>query len=140
MVDSEYGRRFWALETLAEERMVVRLLRRRFPQVFEGLAKIFEEVDPLDIVYPGNPDEYSDVVQEIIVLLAPVEGKIALLSSGQIEALVREGLSRCFDDEPVEGAQIRAAGRDSPGVAPCGSRNRIYPVLPAFPRTPARPL
>jgi hypothetical protein len=102
-MDSEYGHRFWAIETLEEVRMVARLLRRRFPQVFEGLSEIFEEVDPLDIVYSGNPDEYSDVIREIIVLLAPMEGQVGLLSSGQIEALVREGLSRCFDDEPVEG-------------------------------------
>jgi hypothetical protein len=101
-MDSEYGRRFWAIETLEEARMVAGLLRRRFPQVFEGLSEIFEEVDPLDVVYPGNPNEYSDVIREIIVLLSPVEGKIGLLSSSQIEELIREGLRRCFDDEPIE--------------------------------------
>jgi hypothetical protein len=102
-MDPDYGRRFWAIETLEEGRIVARLLRRRFPQVSEGLSEIFAEVDPLDIVYPGNPHEYSDVVREIIVLLSPIEGKIGLLTSGQIEALVREALSRCFDDEPIEG-------------------------------------
>src|SRR5580692_9595456 len=80
-MESEYGRRFWAIETLEEGQTVARLLRRRFPQVFESLSEIFEQADPLDIVYPGNPNEYSDVVREIIVLLAPVEGKIGLLAS-----------------------------------------------------------
>ncbi len=82
--------------------MVARLLHRRFPQVFEGLSEIFEQADPLDVVYPGNPNEYSDVVREIIVLLAPVEGKIGFLAPSEVEDLVKEGLSRCFDDEPIE--------------------------------------
>ena len=101
-MESEYGRRFWAIETLEEGQTVERLLRRRFPQVFESLSEIFEQADPLDIVYPGNPNEYSDVIREIIVLLAPVEGKIGLLMPDQVEELVKEGLSRCFDDEPIE--------------------------------------
>jgi hypothetical protein len=75
-MESEYGRRFWAIETLEEGQTVARLLKRRFPQVFESLSEIFEQADPLDVVYPGNPNEYSDVIREIIVLLAPVEGKI----------------------------------------------------------------
>ena len=101
-MESEYGHRFWAIETLEEGQTVARLLHRRFPQVFEGLSEIFERADPLDIVYPGNPNEYSDVIREIIVLLAPVEGQISLLAPGQVEELVKEGLSRCFDDEPIE--------------------------------------
>jgi hypothetical protein len=101
-MESEYGRRFWAIETLEEGQTVARLLKRRFPQVFESLSEIFEQADPLDVVYPGNPNEYSDVIREIIVLLAPVEGKIGLLTPGQIEDLVKEGLGRCFDDEPIE--------------------------------------
>ena len=101
-MESEYGRRFWAIETLEEGQTVARLLQRRFPQVFESLSEIFEQADPLDVVYPGNPNEYSDVIREIIVLLAPVEGKIGLLTPGQIEHLVKEGLGRCFDDEPIE--------------------------------------
>lgn len=101
-MESEYGRRFWAIETLNEGRTVARLLHRRFPQVFEGLSEIFEQADPLDVVYPGNPNEYGDVVREIMVLLSPVEGKIGLLAPRQIEELVREGLGRCFDDEPIE--------------------------------------
>jgi hypothetical protein len=101
-MESEYGRRFWAIETLEEGQTVARLLQRRFPQVFESLSEIFEQADPLDVVYPGNPNEYSDVIREIIVLLAPVEGKIGLLTPGQVEELVKEGLGRCFDDEPIE--------------------------------------
>jgi hypothetical protein len=101
-MESEYGRKFWAIETLEEGRAVARILQRRFPRLFEGLSEIFEQADPFDIVYPGNPNEYSDVVREIIVLLAPAEGNIGLLSPGQVEELVREGLGRCFDDEPIE--------------------------------------
>jgi hypothetical protein len=101
-MESEYGRKFWAIETLEEGRAVARILERRFPRLFEGLSEIFEQADPFDIVYPGNPNEYSDVVREIIVLLAPAEGNIDLLSPGQVEELVREGLGRCFDDELIE--------------------------------------
>jgi hypothetical protein len=101
-MEADYGRRFWAIETLEEGRMVARLLHRRFPQVFESLSEIIEQADPLDVVYPGNPNEYSDVIREIIVLLSPVEGQIGLLTPAQIEELVREGLGRCFDDEPIE--------------------------------------
>jgi hypothetical protein len=101
-MESDYARRFWAIETLEEGQTVARLLRRRFPEVFGSLSEIFEQADPLDVVYPGNPNEYSDVIREIIVLLAPMEGKIGLLTPSQVEELVKEGLGRCFDDEPIE--------------------------------------
>lgn len=98
----DFGRRFWVIETVEEGRIVEKVLRRRFPEVFSAISEILQHSDPLDIVYPGNPNEYSDVVREIIVLLAPIGGDIALLSADKVENLLKEGLGRCFDDEPLE--------------------------------------
>jgi hypothetical protein len=61
-----------------------------------------EEVDPLEIVYAGNPDEYGDVVLEILVLLAAENVRLAELSRSRIEAVVREGLSRRFGEPASE--------------------------------------
>lgn len=104
----DFERRFWAIDNIEEGRTIEKVLRRRFPEAIAVLSESLEVSDPFDIVYPGNPNEYSDVVREIIVLLAPVNGDLASLSVDQLDALVREGLGRCFDDEPSEDRVRRA--------------------------------
>jgi hypothetical protein len=85
-------------------------LRQRFPEAFHVLESSLEEADPLEIVYPGNPDEYDDVVLEILVLLAPENVALAQVPSDRITAVVREGLARRFGEEPDEARLRRAAG------------------------------
>ncbi|MEU4155634.1 hypothetical protein [Actinoplanes sp. NPDC026670] len=93
---------FWIFQDVAESRVVGAILERRFPGAYAVLSDSLERADPLDIVYPGNPGEYSDVVFEIIVLLAPVGGDIKKLSGDDVEQLLREGLARRFGELPDE--------------------------------------
>jgi hypothetical protein len=95
-------RRFWVVENIEEGRTITKVLRRRFPRTFVIVSKSLETADPIDVVYPGNPDEYSDVVREVLVLLATVNGDLTALSADQIDSLLREALGRCFDDKPDE--------------------------------------
>jgi hypothetical protein len=92
---------FWQLDTRDELALVKALLQRRFPTTWAVLTDCLDEADPLDIVYPGNPGEYDDVVEEeMLVLLAPVDGDLARLSELELRSLVADGLARCFDTPP----------------------------------------
>ncbi|GAB3453276.1 hypothetical protein [Actinophytocola sediminis] len=101
---------FWKLEEFHEAKIVKAVLKRRFPSAYLILTEALESADPFDIVYPGNPDEYSDVVQEIIVLLAPVSGDLGKLTERQVDEIVRDGLARRFGEEPDE-VRVREAVR-----------------------------
>lgn len=89
---------FWQLIDGAEK-LVQQVLRRRFPQAYSDLSTSLETADPMEVVYPGNPNEYSDVVRELIVLLAPVNGDISKIGDSELEHLVNEALRRCFGEE-----------------------------------------
>lgn len=54
----------------------------------------------MEVVYPGNPFEYDDVVREMLVLLAPSSGRVARLTDEELVTLVMEALSRCYGDHP----------------------------------------
>jgi hypothetical protein len=94
--------RFWVLEDSTEFKFVRKILWRRFPETAALLTDCLEKVDPFELVHPGNPDEYVDVVREIIVLLAPVNGVLRELSEDELDALVREGLTRCFGEIGID--------------------------------------
>lgn len=95
---------FWLLGD-GEEKLVQRILKRRFPQTYSDLSTSLETADPMEVVYPGNPDEYSDVVRELIVLLAPVNGDISKIGDSELEHLVIEALHRCFGEE-ADGSRV----------------------------------
>ena len=98
---------FWQIETMQEGEVVKNLLTRRFPFLYNKLSDALEEADPFEVVYPNNPDEYNDVVREIIVLLAPVNGRIQDLSYEELTRVVRRGLRRCFG-EPLSDSRLKA--------------------------------
>jgi hypothetical protein len=100
--EAPLGRPFWNLNSTAESDMVYSIIKRRFPAVYEALSMALERADPMEIVYPGNPHEYSDVVLEVIVLLAPVCGDLGRVTSAEMENLLREGLGRIFGEPPDE--------------------------------------
>jgi hypothetical protein len=110
--------RFWNLETGDEIRSVRAALQRRFPETYSILSDSLEEADPMEVVYPGNPFEYDDVVREMLVLLAPSSGHLASLTYAGLIALTTEALSRCYDEladperlhRAVELIRDRAAG------------------------------
>ena len=101
---------FWLFETASESRVVGAVLRRRFPETYAILAESLEKADPLDVVYPDNPDEYSDVVREILVLLAPVNADLSRITAERTEEVVREGLARRFGELPDD-ERVRMAVR-----------------------------
>ena len=98
--------RFWAIETTSEGQVIRNVIRRRFPNSYAIISESLESADPMDIVYPDNPEEYSDVVLEVITLLAPVGGRLDALSVQDIEKVIREGIDRCFDETPDD-ARVR---------------------------------
>jgi hypothetical protein len=87
---------------MQEGEAVKNLLWRRFPYLYDKLSDALEQADPFEVVYPNNPNEYSDVVREVIVLLAPVNGRIRDLSHEEITRVIRRGLRRCFGEPPSE--------------------------------------
>jgi hypothetical protein len=94
---------FWSFTEPGEERTVDRVLRRRFPDAYSRLAAALEEADPMDVVYPGNPGEYHDVVREILVLLAGRDGSIDGLSVDELTGLIEDGLARASANRPTAG-------------------------------------
>jgi len=93
---------FWQIDSVADGLVVVRVLRERFSVEYAILSSSLEEADPCEIVYPGNLDEYGDVVLEILVLLAPENVRLANLSQARIDEVVREALSRRFSEMPAD--------------------------------------
>jgi hypothetical protein len=110
---------FWKLETRAEFEFVRKVLRRRFPDTYSLLEECLERADPFEIVYADNPGEYDDVVREIIVLVAQVNGALGDLPADRLDEIVRDGLARCFgelpDEERVQNAVNVIASRLSRG-------------------------
>ena len=100
---------FWNREDV-ELRVAQGVLQRRFPATYALLNRSLEAADPMDVVYPGNPNEYSDVVLELIVLLAPVNGDVSRLGDAELERLVVEALGRCFGEE-AEQSRVEHAVR-----------------------------
>jgi hypothetical protein len=100
---------FWSFTEPGEERTVDRLLRRRFPDTYARLAAALEEADPMDVVYPGNPGEYDDVVREILVLLAGHDGSVDGVPVEELSGIIEDGLARRFGEEPDGRAVRRAA-------------------------------
>lgn len=100
--------RFWQLETREEMETVHRILARRFPGIVDRLTTALDQVDPFDIVYPGNPGEYDDVVWEFLVLVAPTSGDLDWFAADQIEAALRTSFRRCFE-EPIDDAKLKEA-------------------------------
>ncbi|MCA2211586.1 hypothetical protein [Jidongwangia harbinensis] len=99
---------FWSFAEPGEERAVDRLLRRRFPDTYRRLAAALEQADPMDVVYPGNPGEYDDVVREILVLLAGAGGSVDGMPVDELAGLIEEGLARRFG-EPADDRAVRRA-------------------------------
>jgi hypothetical protein len=93
---------FWKLQTTEEMRLVHQILVDRFPVTYQRLSDSLDLADPFDIFHPGNPGEYSDVVQEVVVLLAPVGGDFSALDRAGLSAVLRDGLARCFEEPPDE--------------------------------------
>lgn len=75
-------------------------LQARHPEAYAALSESLEQADPLDVVYPGNSREYSDVVREVLVLTAHVGGDLRRLSRKELVDLLIEGLARCFGEVP----------------------------------------
>jgi hypothetical protein len=100
---------FWSFTEPGEERTVDRVLRRRFPDAYSRLAAALEEADPMDVVYPGNPGEYHDVVREILVLLAGRDGSVDGLSVDELTGLIEDGLARRFGEQADRRAVRRVA-------------------------------
>ena len=93
---------FWKLQTTEEMRFVRQILTARFPETYQRLSDAFDLADPFNIFHAGNPGEYSDVVREVLVLMASVDGELSAFSSGDLGKVLREGLARCFEEEPDE--------------------------------------
>jgi hypothetical protein len=91
------GRRpFWDERSAAEMTLVRQLLQRRFPDLYERLTSALEEADPYDVVSPGNPHEYSDVINEFLVMADPIDGDLTRLSETQTADLLKAALARHF--------------------------------------------
>jgi len=99
---------FWSIDDVRDASVVRRLLRERFPVAYQTLEQSLEEADPMEVVYPGNPYEYGDVVAEILVLLAPENGVLVGLPRARVELLLRSGLARCFGEPPEPSRFSRA--------------------------------
>ncbi len=96
--------RFWRLETRDEMDLVDRLLERRFGNVVVEISGILDRHDPLDLVYPGNPGEYVDVVREFVVRMQRRDPT----SLQDVADAFEESIRLCFDDDlqPVVIAKI----------------------------------
>lgn len=99
---------FWIIDDVSEARIIGKVLRRRFPSTFDILESSLEEADPLEVVYPGNPDEYSDVVCEVLVLLASENADLGQVDRTRLASVLKEGLARRFGEEADEARTVLA--------------------------------
>jgi hypothetical protein len=100
-METTSGRRFWELQTKEEMALVGALLRRRFGETFTLWEASLNEADPMEIVYPGNPGEYEDVIREVMVLL-PSDESAMHLAATEARAVAIEALGRCFGEDPED--------------------------------------
>lgn len=99
---------FWSIETREERYVVERLLLRRYPVLYPALSEALETTDPMDVVYPNNPNEYSDVVREALVIIAGTEDE-RRRSIRDIEGILRRAIGLCFGEAPDAARLERAA-------------------------------
>lgn len=97
MTGGWHRQKFWMLEGAAERSLARQFLRRRFPAAFALLSRSLEEGDPYGVVHPNNPNEYEDVVRELLVMADRVDGDLSRLTRPEVENMVREALGRCFE-------------------------------------------
>jgi hypothetical protein len=102
---------FWDLRD-SEGAVVQGILYRRFPEVYSILSRSLEAADPMDVVYPGNPDEYSDVVREVIVLLA-LGAAAMVVASSLVPARADAAAGRGVAHHHVVEARLRNEGEAS---------------------------
>ncbi|OXM43413.1 hypothetical protein [Amycolatopsis alba] len=91
---------FWRFDTEDERRIVRDVLYRRFPRLTGLLADSFTAVSTCDIAHPGNPDGDNDVIVEILVLLADVNGNLDRVSTEQLQDILGEGMTRSLGHVP----------------------------------------
>jgi hypothetical protein len=93
------GRRpFWDAQTAAEQTLIRQLLQRHFPDLYQRVTTALEEADPYDVVHPDNPHEYSDVINEFLVMAHPVDGDLTRLTEPQTTDLLKSALARTFGE------------------------------------------
>lgn len=93
---------FWTLQTTRERTAVNTVLARRFPHTSAVLSGCLEEADTQDIVYPGQSPEYTEVVREMLTLLADVYADLSRVTLERLEHVLCEALARCFGEPPEE--------------------------------------
>ena len=94
--------KFWDVDDRSEYVAIKAALRRRFPLTYPLLSECSESADPERLVYPDNPDEYSDVVWEALAQLAWHGNSLVSLTLVDLERLLRTSLSRCFPDADLD--------------------------------------
>ncbi|MEU8415778.1 hypothetical protein AB0C24_23580 [Amycolatopsis japonica] len=100
---------FWRFETDDERRIVRDVLYRRFPRLTSLLADCFATVSTYDIARPGYLDGDNDVIAEILVLLADVNGNLDRVSVGRMREILGEGMARSLGRLPEPHAVQEAA-------------------------------
>lgn len=101
----------------------------RFPGTAAVLAEALDAADPMGLGTPRASGGYEETVQEILTLLVPRNGDLAVFSPTELAALLHDTLTGCFGRTPDRGrlkkAALRieeeaAAGRHLPLPGPCG--------------------
>jgi len=114
---------FWDDLTKAERDCLDSYFRRRFSVEYHLLENSLDAIDPMDIVYPGNPGEYRRVVYELLVRLHHYGGVFEVHDSdleNSISLVLHEGFDVEEDEleRPMSDsarrivAHIRASERD----------------------------
>ncbi|MBW3086948.1 hypothetical protein KEM60_03177 [Austwickia sp. TVS 96-490-7B] len=103
------ARPFWEIETIEEYQAVRKVLEKRFSETIKIIRFALEEADPMEMVYPDNPNEYDDVIFEALIILSKLGGLCALNSHKVCEEFLKESIARRFGEDPNEERLRRAA-------------------------------
>ena len=101
--------KFWRLETKAEMETVRSILERRFPDAYPIVDAACESVDLYDLIRPGNPHEYDDVVREFLVYLGASGRTLPELTEEEVRDFCDRSFRACFAERPKWGAIERLA-------------------------------
>lgn len=104
----------WYGATLETRKAARRHLQTRYRRPYEVLEGSLESVDPADMVYPGNPGEYNDVVLEILTLTCHRDCSFTEFGRHDLMQILERALHFYFG-EPVDGESLRSIVADIHG-------------------------
>jgi hypothetical protein len=111
------SRRRWNPESREDRASLRRELKARYGELYETIGDALDSADPMHVVYTGNPNEYEDVVWQV---LGQIEAQAMTVVQISVEAwrrIIEEALAPFFGEEPDQDRLAAAANLIESGLS-----------------------